>query len=91
MNPAEANELELWEIAAFLGLDAGDDLIGGLDERLETEATPEQMAYRIARAHVKPRRSKDDPVNMDIPEVQPKLAGDDLTVNVMRQMGIRTG
>ena len=40
MNPAEANELELWEIAAFLGLDAGDDLIGGLDERLANRGDP---------------------------------------------------
>lgn len=91
MTPAEANELELWEIAAVLGVDPGDSDIGNLDDRLQVEATPEQMARRIAKAHVKPRRSKADPPNSDMPVPERKLPDTDLTVQVMRQMGIRPG
>lgn len=90
MTPAQANELELWEIAAALGVDAGTTEQPDLDERLETEATPEQMARRIARAHIKPRRSSAEPPNSDIPEPEPKQVGEELTGKIMRQMGIRT-
>jgi hypothetical protein len=88
MSPAEANEHELWELAAVLGVDPADRDMPDLDERLAREATPEQMRERIERAKIKPRRSSKDPPNLDIPpppEVEP---GEDITVDVMRQMGI---
>ena len=92
MSPAEANETELWELAAVLKVDPGVAEYAGLDERLQKEATPEQLAARVAKAHIKPRRSSKEPATQDIPEVEatPPPDGADMTVQVMRQMGIRT-
>ena len=90
MTPTEINESELWELAAVLGVDPGVADVPDLEERLAKEATPEQMARRIAAAKVKPRRSNADPVDMPIdpPEPKPVVEVVDMTETVMRQMGI---
>ena len=92
VSPVVANEMELWEIAAILGVDASVPEHINLDERLATEATPEQMAHRIATSKIKPRRSNKDTIEptVDVPEPKPGVEVVDMTEQVMRQMGIRT-
>lgn len=92
MTPTEANESELWELAAVLGVDAGVADIPNLDERLEREATPEQLARRAATAKLRPRRSNLEPGDptIGLPELKPREEVVDMTAQVMKQMGIRT-
>ena len=89
MPPSVANEHELWELAAVLGVDAGNIPIADLDERLATEATPEQLAVRVAKSRVKPRRHGPPPEDSG-PVPEPVGEVTDMTDTVMRQMGIRT-
>ena len=91
VSPVVANEMELWEIAAILGVDASIPEHINLDERLAIEATPEQMAHRVATSRIKPRRSSNDPADPTIPLPEPKdQEVVDMTDMVMKQMGIRT-
>ena len=91
VSPVVANEMELWEIAAILGVDASVPEHINLDERLAVEATPEQMAHRVATSKIKPRRSNKEPADPTIgaPE-QKDVEVVDMTDMVMKQMGIRT-
>ena len=90
VSPVVANEMELWEIAAILGVDASVPEHINLDERLAVEATPEQMARRVASSKIKPRRSNKEPADPDIPEPERKdQEVVDMTEQVMKQMGIR--
>lgn len=92
MSPREADQCELWELAAVLGIDAADRTEGSLEERLVEEANPTRLMERVARAHIKPRRSNKQPAEPSIPPPD-TLSPDEsevITDLVMRQMGIRT-
>ena len=89
MSPTQANECELWELAAVLGVDPGTVEVSGVDDRLAAEATPVQLRARVAKAKIKPRRSSKDPANADIPPPPPKTGEPTVITDlVMRQMGI---
>ena len=90
MTPLEADECELWQLAAVLGADPSGVSEGGLDERLQREASPEVLAERVARSHVKPRRHGQIIEEAEPPPANPPPPDADLTLQVMRQMGIRT-